>query len=48
MEESRSAYKILIGRPTGNRALGRPRRRWGDNIRMDIEGIDINAGNWID
>ena len=36
MEESRSAYKILTGKPTGKRPLGRPRRRWEENIRMDL------------
>ena len=48
MEEGRSAFKILIGKPTGKRLLGRPRRRWEDNIRMDPEEIAINAGNWVD
>ena len=48
MEEGRSAFKILTGKPTGNRPLGRPRRRWKDNIRMDLEEIGINVGNWID
>ena len=48
MEEARSAFKILTGKPTGKRALGRPRRRWEDNIRMDLEEIGINAGNWVD
>ena len=47
MEEGRSAFKILTGKPTGKRPLGRPRRRWEDNIRMDLEDIDINAGNWV-
>ena len=46
MEKGRSAFKILTGKPTGKRPLGRPRRRWEDNIRMDLEGI--NAGNWVD
>ena len=41
MEESRSAFK-------GKRPLGRPRRRLEDNIRMDLEEIGINAGNWVD
>ena len=45
MEERRSAFKILTGKPTGKRPLGRPRRRWEDNIRMDLEEIGINAGN---
>ena len=33
---------------TGKRPLGRPKRRWEDNIRMDLEEIGINAGNWVD
>ena len=45
MEEGRSAFKILTGIPTGKIILGRPRRRWEDNIRMDIEEIGINEGN---
>ena len=48
MEEGRSAFKILTLKPTGKRLLGRPRRRWEDNIIMDLEEIDINAGNWVD
>ena len=48
MEEGRSAFRILTGKPTGKRPLGRPRHRWEDNIRMDLEGIGINAGNWVD
>ena len=48
MEEGRSAFKILTGKPTGKRPLGRPRRRWEDNIRMDLKEIYINAGNWVD
>ena len=48
MEEGRSAFKILTGKPTGKRPLGRPRRRWKGNIRMDLEKIGINAGNWVD
>ena len=48
MEEGRSALKILTGKPTGKRPLGRPMRRWEDNIRMDLEEIGINAGNWVD
>ena len=40
MEEGKSAFKILTGKPTGKIPLGRPRRRWEDNIRMDLEEID--------
>ena len=36
MEEGRGALKILTGKPTGKRPLGRPKRRWEDNIRMDL------------
>ena len=43
-----SALTILTGKPTGKRPLGRPTRRWEDNIRMDLEEIGINAGNWVD
>ena len=48
MEEGRSSFKILTGKPTGKRPLGRPWRRWEDNIRMDLVEIGINAGNWVD
>ena len=48
MEQGRIAFKILTGKPTGKRPLGRPRRRWEDNIRMDLEEIGISAGNWVD
>ena len=48
MEEGRSAFKILTGKPTGKRPLGRPRRKWEENIRMDLEEIGISAGNWVD
>ena len=43
MEKGRSAFKILTGKPTG-----RPRRRWEDNIRMNLEEIGINAVKWVD
>ena len=48
MEEGRSPFKILTGKPTGKTPLGRPRRRWEDNIRLHLEEIGINAGNWVD
>jgi hypothetical protein len=43
MEEGISVFKIS----TGKGLLGRPRRRWEDNDRMDLEEISINAGNWV-
>ena len=48
MEEARNAFKILTGIPTGKRPLGRLRRRWEDNIRMDLKEIGINTRNWVD
>ena len=48
MVHGSSAIKVLAGKPTGKRPLGRPRRRWEDNIRMDLEEIGINAGIWVD
>ena len=48
MKEGRNAFKIITSKPTGKRSLGRCKRRWEDNIRMDLEEIGINAGNWVD
>ena len=45
MEEGRSAFKILTGKPTGKKPLGRP--RWEENIKIDLEEIGINAGNLV-
>jgi hypothetical protein len=39
MGEKRNAYRLLVGKPEEKRPLGRPRRRWVDNIRMDFEGV---------
>jgi hypothetical protein len=44
----RGAYNILVGRPEGRRPLGRPRRRWEDNIKMDIREIRFGDVDWID
>ena len=48
MEGGRSAMKILTGKPTGKRPLGRPRRRWEDNITMDLKEIGFNTKNFLD
>jgi hypothetical protein len=45
--EGRGAYRVLVGRPEGKRPLGRPRRRWEDNIKMDLGEIGIDGANWI-
>jgi hypothetical protein len=43
----RGVYRVLVGRPESNRPLERPRRRWGDNIKMDLRDIGIDFGNLI-
>ena len=48
MEERRGAFKVLTGKPIGKMPLGKPRRRWENNIRMDLEEIGIIVGNWLD
>ena len=48
LEEGRSAFKILTGKPTGKRRLGRPRHRWEENIRMYLKGICVIMSNCID
>ena len=48
MEEGRSAFKILTGKPTKKRPLGRPRRSWDNSIRMDFKEIYIKSRNWVD
>jgi hypothetical protein len=46
MGEMRDAYKILVGKPDGNRPIGRPRRRWEDNIKMDLREIGFGGLDW--
>ena len=48
IEEGRSAFKILTGKPRGKRPLWRPRRIWEDIIRMDLKEIGTNTRNWVD
>ena len=48
MAECRSAFQILTGTPTGKRPLGRYKRRWKENIRMDLKEIGIYMSNWVD
>jgi hypothetical protein len=47
MGEGRGVYTILVRRPEGKRPLGRPRRRWEDNIKMDLREMGIEGANWI-
>jgi hypothetical protein len=48
MGETRNAYRILVGKPEGKIPLGRPRRRWVDNIKMDLREIGWDGMDWID
>jgi hypothetical protein len=47
MGERRGVYRVLVGRPQGKRPLGRPRRKWEDNIKMDLRETGIDGTNWI-
>ena len=47
MGGERGAYKVLVGKPEGKRPLGRPRRRWVDNIRMDLQEVGCGYMDWI-
>jgi hypothetical protein len=47
MGEKRNMYSLLVGKPEGKRPLRRPRRRWMDNIKMDLSEIGLNVVDWI-
>jgi hypothetical protein len=47
MGEGRGVYRVLVGWPEDRRPLGRPRRRWEDNIKLDLREIGIDGVNWI-
>jgi hypothetical protein len=47
MGEERNVYKVLVGKSEGKRPLGRPRRRWEDEIRMDLREIGLGGADWI-
>ena len=47
MGEERGAYRFLVGKPEGKRPLGRPRRRWVDNINMDFQEVGCGYVDWI-
>jgi len=46
--ESGGVYRVLVGKPEGKRPLGRPRRRWEDNIKMDLQEVGCGCMNWFD
>jgi hypothetical protein len=47
MGERRGVYRVLVGRPEGKGPLGRPRRRWEYNIKIDLREMGLNGANWI-
>jgi len=47
MGEERRVYRVLVGKPEGRRPLERPRRRWVDNIRMDLQEVESGFMDWI-
>ena len=48
MKEGRGIHKVLVGKPKGKRPLWRPRRRWEDNIKMDLEEVGRGCGDWME
>ena len=48
MGEGRDVHRVLVGKPEGKRPLGRPRRRWEDNIKMDVQEVGGGCGDWIE
>ena len=48
MGEGRGVHRVLVGNPEGKRPLGRPRRRWEDNIKMDLQEVGWSCGDWME
>jgi hypothetical protein len=48
MGEGRGVHRVLVGKPEGKRPLGRPRHRWEDNIKMDLEEVGGGRGDWME
>jgi hypothetical protein len=48
MGEGRGVYRVLVGKPGGRRPLGRPRHRWKDNIKMDLQEVGCGDMDWIE
>ena len=48
MEEGRGVHKVLVGKPEGKSPLGRPRRRWEENIKMDLQEVGRSCGDWME
>ena len=48
MGEGRGVHRVLVGKPEGKRPLRRPRRRWKDNIKMDLQEVGVGCGDWVE
>ena len=48
MREGRVVHRVLVGKPEGKRTLGRPKRRWEDNIKMDLKEVGGCCGDWME
>jgi hypothetical protein len=48
MVEDRGVHRVLVGKPEGKRSLRRPRRRWEDNIKMDLQDVGGGRGDWME
>jgi len=48
MEKRRGVYRVLVGKPEGKRPLGRPRRRWEDNIKVGVHEVGCGGMDWIE
>ena len=48
MGEGRGVHRVLVGKPEGKRPLGRTRRRWEDNIKMDLQEVGGSCGDWME
>jgi hypothetical protein len=48
MGEDSGVHRVLVGKPEGKRPLGKPRRRWEDNIKMDLQEVGVGCGDWIE
>ena len=48
MGKGRGVHRVLVGKPEGKRPLGRPRRRWEDNIKMDLQEVGRSCGDWME
>ena len=48
MGDDRGVHRVLMGKPEGKRPLGRPRRRWEDNVKMDLREVGEGRGDWME